>query len=136
MLFMIYLDYAATTPLDNRVLDAMLPYFREFFGNPSSIHRYGQKAESAVDDAREKVAAVLHCRPEEILFTSCGSESDNLALRGAALAKRKISGKSGYSQPKMNTTLSAKLPFSLKENMASCLNGWTWTNMVQFCLLL
>jgi len=92
MLFMIYLDYAATTPLDNRVLDVMLPYFRESFGNPSSIHRYGQKAESAVDDAREKVAAVLHCRPEEILFTSCGSESDNLALRGAALAKRKISG--------------------------------------------
>ncbi len=92
MLFMIYLDYAATTPLDNRVLDAMLPYFRESFGNPSSIHRYGQKAESALDDAREKVAAVLHCRPEEILFTSCGSESDNLALRGAALAKRKTSG--------------------------------------------
>lgn len=92
MLFMIYLDYAATTPVDNRVLDAMLPYFRESFGNPSSIHRYGQKAESAVDDAREKVATVLHCRPEEILFTSCGSESDNLALRGAALAKRKISG--------------------------------------------
>ena len=92
MLFMIYLDYAATTPLDNRVLDVMLPYFRESFGNPSSIHRYGQKAESAVDDAREKVAAVLHCRPEEILFTSCGSEFDNLALRGAALAKRKISG--------------------------------------------
>jgi cysteine desulfurase len=90
--FMIYLDYAATTPLDNRVLDAMLPYFRESFGNPSSIHRYGQKAESAVDDAREKVAAVLHCRPEEILFTSCGSESDNLALRGAALPKRKYSG--------------------------------------------
>jgi cysteine desulfurase len=92
MLFMVYFDYAATTPLDNRVLDAMLPYFRESFGNPSSIHRYGQKAESAVDDAREKVASVLHCRPEEILFTSCGSESDNLALRGAALAKRKTSG--------------------------------------------
>ena len=92
MPFMIYLDYAATTPVDERVLAAMLPYFRESFGNPSSIHRYGQKAESAVDDAREKVASVLHCRPEEILFTSCGSESDNLALRGAALAKRKISG--------------------------------------------
>jgi cysteine desulfurase len=89
---MIYLDYAATTPIDRRVFDAMLPYFRESFGNPSSIHRYGQKAESAVDEAREKVAAVLHCSPEEILFTSCGSESDNLALRGAALAKRKTSG--------------------------------------------
>mgnify|MGYP001566769268 CR=1 FL=1 len=86
---MIYLDYAATTPVDPRVLDAMLPYFRESFGNPSSVHRYGQKAESALDAAREKVAAVLQCRPDEIIFTSCGSESDNLALRGAALAKRK-----------------------------------------------
>jgi cysteine desulfurase len=89
---MIYLDYAATTPVDNRVLDAMLPYFRESFGNPSSIHRYGQKAEVAVDEAREKVAAVLHCRADEIIFTSCGSESDNLALRGAALARRNASG--------------------------------------------
>jgi len=89
---MIYFDYAATTPVDQRVLDAMLPYFREAYGNPSSIHRYGQKAESALDDAREKVASVLHCRPEEILFTSCGSESDNLALRGVALARRKIAG--------------------------------------------
>jgi len=89
---MIYLDYAATTPVDSRVLHAMIPYFSESYGNPSSIHRYGQKAESALDDAREKVADVLHCRPEEIIFTSCGSESDNLALRGAALAKRKASG--------------------------------------------
>jgi cysteine desulfurase len=89
---MIYLDHAATTPVDSRVLDAMLPFFRESFGNPSSIHRYGQKAESALDAAREKVAAVLHCQPDEIIFTSCGSESDNLALRGAALAGRK-SGK-------------------------------------------
>jgi cysteine desulfurase len=89
---MIYLDYAATTPVDQRVLDVMLPFFRESYGNPSSIHRYGQKAESALDDAREKVASVLHCKPEEILFTSCGSESDNLALRGSALAKRNTSG--------------------------------------------
>ena len=89
---MIYLDYAATTPVDQRVLDTMLPYFRESYGNPSSVHRYGQKAEAAVDEAREKVAAVLHCKPEEIIFTSCGSESDNLALRGAALARRNASG--------------------------------------------
>ncbi len=85
---MIYLDYAATTPVDKRVLDAMMPYFRESFGNSSSIHRFGQKAEAAVDEAREKVASVLHCRPDEIIFTSCGSESDNLALRGAAMARR------------------------------------------------
>ncbi len=89
---MIYLDYAATTPVDRRVLEAMLPYFRETYGNPSSVHRYGQKAEAALDEAREKVAAVLHCRPEEIVFTSCGSESDNLAIRGAAMARRGASG--------------------------------------------
>jgi cysteine desulfurase len=88
-----YLDYAATTPVDARVLDAMLPYFREFYGNPSSVHRLGQKAEAAVDEAREKVAAVLHCSPGEILFTSCGTESDNLALRGGAFAKRNSSGR-------------------------------------------
>lgn len=83
---MIYLDYAATTPVDERVLAKMMPYFRESFGNPSSIHRFGQKAEAAVDEAREKVASVLGCRPDEILFTSGGSEADNLALRGAMMA--------------------------------------------------
>ncbi len=89
---MIYLDYAATTPVDQRVLDAMMPYFRENYGNPSSVHRLGQKAETAIDSAREKVAAVLHCKPEEIIFTSCGTESDNLALLGAMMARRKASG--------------------------------------------
>jgi len=84
----IYLDYAATTPVDARVLDAMLPYFNASFGNPSSVHRFGQVAEAAVDSARETVASVLNCRPEEIVFTSCGSESDNLALRGAMMTER------------------------------------------------
>lgn len=84
----IYLDYSATTPVDPRVLDAMRPYFNDDFGNPSSVHRYGQKAENAVESARETVAQVLHCLPEEIIFTSCGSESDNLALRGTAFATR------------------------------------------------
>lgn len=85
---MIYLDYAATTPVDERVLAKMMPYFRESFGNPSSIHRLGQKAEAAVDEAREKVASVLGCRPDEIIFTSGGSEADNLALRGAMMARK------------------------------------------------
>ena len=89
---MIYLDYAATTPVDSRVYDAMKPYFSESFGNPSSVHRYGQRAEAAIESARETVASVLHCRTDEIIFTSCGSESDNLALRGAAMARRKASG--------------------------------------------
>ena len=83
-----YFDYAATTPVDQRVLEAMLPYFSELFGNPSSVHRSGQRAEAAVETARETIAAGLHCRPDEIVFTSCGSESDNLAIRGAAMARR------------------------------------------------
>jgi cysteine desulfurase len=88
----IYLDYAATTPLDPRVLEAMLPYFKDKFGNPSSIHLYGQQADGAIENARETVASILDCRPEEIVFTSCGSESDNLALRGVALAMRERTG--------------------------------------------
>jgi len=89
---MIYLDYSATTPVDSRVLAAMTPYFSASFGNPSSVHRYGQIAEAAVDSARETVARVLNCRPDEIIFTSCGSESDNLAIRGAAYAMREKTG--------------------------------------------
>ena len=83
-----YLDYAATTPVRTEVLDAMQPYFDAQFGNPSSIHRAGQAAEHAVESARETIAGLLGAAPEEIIFTSCGSESDNLALRGAALAAR------------------------------------------------
>jgi len=89
---MIYLDYSATTPVDSRVLDAMTPFFNASFGNPSSVHRYGQVAESAIDSARETVASILNCRPDEIIFTSCGSESDNLAIRGAAYAMREKTG--------------------------------------------
>jgi len=89
---MIYLDYSATTPVDSRVIEAMSPYFNGSFGNPSSVHRYGQLAEAAIDSAREMVAQVLNCAPDEIIFTSCGSESDNLAIRGAAYAMREKTG--------------------------------------------
>ena len=89
---MIYLDYSATTPVDPRVVEAMAPYFSDSFGNPSSVHRYGQIAEAAIDSARETVASTLSCRPDEIIFTSCGSESDNLAIRGAAYAMREKTG--------------------------------------------
>ena len=88
----IYLDYAATTPVDERVLNAMLPYFRDQFGNPSSIHFYGQQAEAALEAARETLAQGLNCQPNEVIFTGCGSESDNLALRGAAFAARQQRG--------------------------------------------
>src|SRR5512139_3681927 len=89
---MVYLDYSATTPVDERVVKAMTPYFSASFGNPSSVHRYGQVAEAAIDAARETVASILNCKPEEIIFTSCGSESDNLAIRGAAYAMREKTG--------------------------------------------
>lgn len=88
----IYLDYAATTPVDERVLEKMLPYFKTNFGNPSSVHLWGQQADAAIEEARESVAFSLSCRPEEIVFTSCGTESSNLALRGVAMARRKKTG--------------------------------------------
>lgn len=89
---MIYLDYSATTPVDPRVVEAMTPFFSGSFGNPSSVHRYGQIAEAAIESAREMVASVLNCQSGEIIFTSCGSESDNLAIRGAAYAMREKTG--------------------------------------------
>src|SRR4030066_612059 len=85
----IYFDYAATTPVDPRVLQVMLPYFNEAFGNPSSYHSYGQYAETALENSREIVAQNMHCLPSEVVFTSCGTESDNLALRGAAISAQK-----------------------------------------------
>jgi cysteine desulfurase len=83
-----YLDYAATTPLDDRVLAAMMPYFQEIFGNPSSVHMWGQAAEAALESSRSTIAQLIHADPEEIIFTSCGTESDNLALRGIAWSQR------------------------------------------------
>ncbi|MCC7446678.1 MAG: cysteine desulfurase [Anaerolineae bacterium] len=84
----IYLDHAATTPVDSRVVEAMLPYFSEVYGNPSSTHRFGRKAESAIEQARQTIAGILNCTPQTIIFTSCGTEADNLALRGTALTAR------------------------------------------------
>jgi cysteine desulfurase len=78
----VYLDHAATTPLDEAVLEAMLPYLREHYGNASSVHALGRRARFAVEDARERVAALLGAEPGEIVFTSGGTEADNAALRG------------------------------------------------------
>jgi cysteine desulfurase len=84
----IYLDHAATTPVDEQVVAAMLPYFGVRFGNPSSIHRFGRTALEALDEARETLAAVLGASRKEIVFTGGGSEADNLAIKGVALAQR------------------------------------------------
>ncbi|MCL0076725.1 cysteine desulfurase NifS [Dehalococcoidia bacterium] len=83
---MVYLDCAATTPMRNEVLEAMSPYFNIRFGNPSSIHSFGQEARGAIEEAREKVAALVGGRGEEIVFTSGGTEADNFAIKGTAYA--------------------------------------------------
>ncbi len=85
----IYLDHAATTPLDRRVLDAMMPYLTTEYGNASSIYTLGRHAMQAIDRAREQVAETIHARPTEIAFVGCGSESDNLAIKGMAFASQK-----------------------------------------------
>ncbi len=83
----IYLDYNATTPILPEVVDAMLPYLREHFGNPSSGHVYGRRARQGVDRAREQVAALLGCESDEIFFTSGGTEANNLAIRGVTATR-------------------------------------------------
>jgi len=84
----IYLDYNGTTPIDPEVARAIVPYLGEYFGNPSSSHAYGQAARDAVNSARERVAGLIGGSPDEIVFTACGSESDNLAILGVAMALR------------------------------------------------
>lgn len=84
----VYLDHSASTPTDPRVVEAMLPYFTEVYGNAMSVHTQGRRAEQAIEKARATIAHLLNCHPSEIVFTGGGSESDNLALRGAALAAK------------------------------------------------
>ena len=84
----IYLDHAATTPTDPRVLESMLPYFSGAFGNPSSIHSLGQETRAAVEEARHKIASLIGAQSEEIIFTSGGTEADNFAIKGAASANK------------------------------------------------
>lgn len=86
---LIYLDHAATTALDPRVLESMLPYLTTEYGNASSIYTLGRHAMQAIDGSREQVADLLHCRPTEVAFVGCGSESDNLAIKGMAFASQK-----------------------------------------------
>jgi cysteine desulfurase len=84
----IYMDHNATTPLREEVLEAMLPYLRDEYGNASSIHFFGMRARRAIEDTREQVAAALGAQPSEIIFTGCGTEADNQAIKGAAFANR------------------------------------------------
>jgi len=88
----IYLDHGASTPVRDEVVAAMLPFWTTRYGNPAAVHRYGQDASHALEEARSSVAQALNANPDEIVFTGCGSESDNLALRGVMLAARKAGG--------------------------------------------
>lgn len=85
----VYLDHAATTPVHPKVLEAMLPYFTVKFGNPSNLHDIGREAKDAIEAARAKTAALIHAKPEEMLFTASGAESNNLAIKGLAQANSK-----------------------------------------------
>ncbi len=84
----IYLDYNATTPIDKEVADAMRPFLDTYFGNPSSTHEYGVDTKIAIEEARENVASLIGCKPSEIIFTSGGTESNNYAIKGIALANK------------------------------------------------
>ncbi|UCD93860.1 MAG: cysteine desulfurase, partial [Candidatus Zixiibacteriota bacterium] len=85
----VYLDNNSTTPLDERVLEAMLPFLKGRYGNASSVHGFGREAKTAIEEAREKVAAILNAEPSEIYFTSGGTESDNMAVIGSAFYQQK-----------------------------------------------
>ena len=82
----VYLDNSATTKVDPRVTEAMLPYFSEKYGNPNSLHKFGREARAAIDNARAQVASLINAKPTDIIFTGAGSEADNLAIKGAAWA--------------------------------------------------
>ena len=84
----IYLDYNATTPIDPKVAEAMLPFVHQHYGNPSSSHRLGVTAHAAVEEARDQIGQMLGCRPEEVVFTSGGTEANNYAIKGVAGAYR------------------------------------------------
>ncbi|NJM53607.1 MAG: aminotransferase class V-fold PLP-dependent enzyme, partial [Blastocatellia bacterium] len=102
----VYLDNSATTPIDPEVLETMLPYLSGKFGNPSSIHFFGQEARSAIDKARHQVAALINARPNEITFTSGGTEANNLAIRGLLEANEKYGNKvitSAIEHPSVKT---------------------------------
>ncbi len=93
---LIYLDYAATTPVDARVVKAMQPYWSKEYANPSALYKSGRKAAAAVNEARDTIAEILNCKAREIIFTAGGTESNNLALLGAAQAYQKANGKPGH----------------------------------------
>lgn len=103
----IYFDHAATTPVDKKVMKAMKPYFSDVFGNPSSLHSFGQEAMKAVDEARDKVAKFLNCDREEVIFTSGATEANNLAIRGVIKIQNSIPSTRDKTQDKFHVITTA-----------------------------
>ena len=118
---LIYLDHNATTPLLPSVVDAMLPYLHDQYGNPSSDHPLGRRARAAVDTAREQLAALISCHPDEIVFTSGGTESNNLAIRGATEA--------GSSSRRTVVTSMVEHPATVEPLRRMESEGWTITRL-------
>ena len=110
----VYLDHNATTPLDRTVLAAMLPWLESRFGNASSRHEYGRQARQAIDEARQKIAAAVNAHPTEVVFTSGGSEANNLFLKGAAACVK----------PGMLAVSAVEHPCVLKPAAQLALQGW------------
>ena len=112
----IYLDYAATTPTCPEVLRAMLPYYSDTFGNPSSIYSYGQEAKGAIEEARARVANLIGAQHGEIVFTSGGTEADNFALKGVAFANE-LKGNHIITSPIEHHAVTETCKFLEKEDL-------------------
>jgi len=117
----IYLDHSATTPIDSRVVDAMMPYLTQKFGNASSIHQFGQEARAAVDKARRQIASLISARSNEIVFTSGGTEANNLAIRGVCEAAQ-VHGRHIITSAIEHPSVRGVLEYLEK-------NGWTITRL-------
>jgi len=121
----VYLDHSATTPADPRVVEAMLPYLTEKFGNASSVHLFGQEARAAVDRARREVAALIGARANEIVFVSGGTEANNLAIRGLCEATR------GHTGGSKGHIITSAIEHSSVRGICEALekNGWEITRL-------
>jgi cysteine desulfurase len=122
----VYLDHSATTPADPRVVEAMLPYLSEKFGNPSSVHFFGQEARAAVDRGRREVAALIGARANEIVFLSGGTEANNLAIRGITEASSSMAGSSNIRLANKGHLITSAIEHSSVRGISEALekNGW------------
>ena len=127
----VYLDHSATTPVDRRVVEAMLPYLTEKFGNASSVHSFGQEARAAVDRARREVAALIGARANEIVFVSGGTEANNLAIRGITDASLSSKSRLNGSSTSKGHVITSSIEHSSVRGISDQLEkrGWDITRL-------